>query len=193
MIALALFDLLPEAVSLAHAPPRTLLAVAGLGFFVYATFDRLLFAHGEAAPKRGWAGAGSLSAHSFMDGLALGIGFGVSMRIGVAVAVAILAHDCSDGMSTVSLVLKNGGTRRAAFRWLLVDAVAPLAGAAASLGLKPSVDGSAMALCALAGFFLYIGASDLLPDSFRGPAKLPAAGAMLAGAALLYAVVRLAG
>jgi ZIP family zinc transporter len=128
-----------------------------------------------------------------MDGLALGIGFQASTRIGIVVAVAILAHDCSDGMNTVGLVLKNGGTRRNAFSWLVVDAAAPLAGAAASLFVHPSAVELAFALAAFAGFFLYIGASDLLPESFHSHAKGLTTTATLAGAATLYLVVRLAG
>ena len=128
-----------------------------------------------------------------MDGLALGIGFQASESIGIAVAVAILAHDCSDGMNTVSLVLKNGGSQRAALRWLWADAVAPILGAAISLLIQPSAGELAFVLAAFAGFFLYIGASDLLPESFHGHAKRWTVAATLAGAATLYLVVRIAG
>jgi zinc transporter ZupT len=196
VIALTFFDLMPEALRLSDKyAPEGVLAVTAVAFFAYALVDRLLLLHGDDAvtASRGWAGAGSLSAHSFMDGLALGIGFQASMRIGIAVAVAILAHDCSDGMNTVSLVLKNGGTRRAAFGWLLVDAVAPVLGAAASLVVRPSTERLAYVLAAFAGFFLYIGASDLLPESLRNPSRVRTMAATLAGAATLYIVVRLAG
>lgn len=193
VIALAFFDLLPESLRLGSSPAEPL-AVAALGYFGYAVLDRLLLAHGDAAaPERGWAGAGSLSAHSLMDGLALGMGFKASTAIGIVVAVAILAHDCSDGMNTVSVVLKNNGSRRQAMAWLGIDAAAPLVGAAASLFVRPSADGLALVLAAFAGFFLYIGASDLLPESFQARQKLQTMVATLAGAGLLYIVTRLAG
>jgi zinc transporter ZupT len=196
VIALAFFDLLPEALTLGATlvAPQNLLLATAIGFFFYALVDQLVLVrgHGVKTEERGWAGAGSLSAHSFMDGLALGIAFQASTSIGVAVAVAILAHDCSDGMNTVSIVLKNGGSRRAAFRWLLIDAVAPLLGAGLSLFIRPSAEGLAFALAIFAGFFLYIGASDLLPESFHTHAKKWTAVATLAGAATLYLVVRLA-
>ena len=193
VIALAFFDLLPEALRLSDAP-QPILAVAGGGFFLYALLDSLLLAGGREGPNeaRGWSGAGSLSAHSFLDGLALGIGFQASTAIGTVVAVAILAHDCSDGMNTVSLVLKNGGSRRAAFGWLVMDAIAPLAGAAASLFVRPTGDELAYLLAAFAGFFLYIGASDLLPESLKSRAPIPTMAATLAGAATLYLVMHFA-
>ena len=198
VIALAFFDLLPEALHLGSQPPRTLLAVAAFGFFFYTVIDRVFFVdplgeHGERAAARGWTGAGSLSVHSLMDGVALGIGFQASTSIGIVVAAAILAHDCSDGMNTVSIVLKNGGTRRQAFAWLVADAAAPVLGAAASLFIKPTHEMLALILSAFAGFFLYIGASDLLPESFHAHPKALTTVATLLGAATLYCVVRLAG
>jgi ZIP family zinc transporter len=197
VIALAFFDLLPEALHLGGTQysPQAILVATAIGFFVYVVVDQLFLMRGHDAPReeRGWAGAGSLSAHSLMDGLALGIGFQASQSIGVAVAVAILAHDCSDGMNTVSLVLKNGGSQRAALRWLWADAVAPILGAAISLFIQPSTGELAFALAAFAGFFLYIGASDLLPESFHTHAKTWTVAATLAGAATLYLVVRVAG
>jgi zinc transporter ZupT len=197
VIALAFFDLLPESLNLAGKShtPQTLLAVAAIGFFGYAVLDRLLLA-GAHTPRetavRGWVGAGSLSTHSLMDGVALGMGFQASTSIGIVVAVAILAHDCSDGMNTVSVVLKNGGSRRHAMAWLGIDAAAPVAGAAASLFVRPSEDVLALVLAAFAGFFLYIGASDLLPESFHAHPKMQTTIATLAGAGILYLAVQLA-
>src|SRR3974390_1851790 len=191
VVALAFFDLLPEALKLSGWPPQSVLAIAAAGFFAYAVLDRLFLVHQASAVQRGWAGAGSLSAHSFMDGLALGMGFQASPGIGIVVAVAILAHDCSDGMNTVSIVLKNEGSRRAAFGWLVAHSLAPLAGAAVSLSLRPPSQQLALVLAAFSGFFLYIGASDLLPDSFRTGSRITTTVAMLAGAAVLYAVVQL--
>ncbi|MGB8366153.1 MAG: ZIP family metal transporter [Rhizomicrobium sp.] len=200
VVALSFFDLLPESLHLAgnHYAAQTLLAVAALAFFGYTVLDRLLLAHGDDgrgqrhAPGRARAGAGSLSAHSLMDGVALGMGFQASTSIGIVVAVAILTHDCSDGMNTVSVVLKNGGARREAMVWLGVDATAPLAGAAASLFARPSESDLALVLAAFAGFFLYIGASDLLPESFHTHPKMQTTLATLAGAGILYLVVQLA-
>lgn len=193
VIALAFFELLPESLRLgaSASTPRTILSVTAGGFFGYAVIDRLLFAHRHGA--RGRAGAGSLSAHSLMDGLALGMGFQASTSIGIAVAVAILAHDCSDGMNTVSVVLKDRGSRREALVWLMIDAVAPVVGAGISLFVHLPASGLALALASFAGFFLYIGASDLLPESFHAHPKGLTTVATLLGAAMLCLVVRLAG
>jgi ZIP family zinc transporter len=205
VIALSFFDLLPEAIRIGGAQfaPATVLAVAALGFFLYTILDRLILLHthhdGEdghlhAAPSpRRWTAAASFSAHSFMDGLAIGTGFRASAAIGIVIAAAVLAHDFSDGMNTVNLVLKNGGTTRQALRWLVTDAVAPVLGAAAGLLLPLPGASLSLILGLFAGFFLYIGASDLLPESFHAHPKFLTTVMTLLGAGLLYIVVRIAG
>ncbi len=67
----------------------------------------------------------------------MGIAFQASHEIGLIVAAAVLAHDFADGLNTVNVVVKNGGSRRFALRWLAVDAAAPLVGAALSLLVQP--------------------------------------------------------
>jgi ZIP family zinc transporter len=203
IIGLAFFDLLPEALKIGSGDPSTLLSVTALGFFGYATLDRLILlhthhddvdhAHDAPAVERGWAGAGSLSAHSLVDGLAIGIAFRASSSVGIVVAAAVLAHDCSDGMNTVNLVLRNAGSRQQAFQWLLVDAAAPVLGAALSLFLTLPGETLSLVLALFAGFFLYIGASDLLPESFHAHPKALTTIMTLMGATTLYIVARLAG
>jgi ZIP family zinc transporter len=205
VIAVALFDLLPESLTLAANTfaPSTVLSLTGIGFFAYAVLDRTVMLHTHTDDEhdavhvhhdtpRGWLGAGSLSGHSLLDGLAIGMAFQVSLAAGGVVAVAVLAHDCSDGMNTVNLVLKNGGTRREAFVWLITDALAPVLGAAASLFLAPSRDVLSLTLALFGGFFLYIGASDLLPESHHAHPKFLTTAVTVLGAAFIYVVVRLA-
>jgi len=202
ILAAAFFDLLPEALRLGGPDPAAMVGVAALGFFAYTVLDRLILLHTHhdhgthergVAVGRQWTGAASLSVHSLMDGFAIGVAFRAAPAVGIVVAAAVLAHDCSDGMNTVSLVLKNGGSHRQAYRWLLVDGIAPMIGALFSLFV--SLPGSTMAamLALFAGFFLYIGASDLLPESVHEHPKLLTTLMTLLGAGLLYLVVRLAG
>ena len=145
------------------------------------------------SPRRAWAMAGSLAVHSFLDGFAIGIAFQTSRTVGIAVAVAVLSHDFADGLNTVGVVLRNGGDRRGAWRWLFTDALAPVLGAAASLVFTISTAGVAVVLALFAGFFLYVGASDLLPESQHNhPHRLTTLFTVL-GAAFLYVVARVAG
>jgi zinc transporter ZupT len=113
--------------------------LAALGLMIYMILDRAVVLHpggneGMGSPRnRGRLGAGGLSIHSFFDGMAIGLAFQASTSAGVIVAIAVLVHDFSDGINTVSLVLKDSGTRGQALRWLLVDAAAPLLGVSSTL------------------------------------------------------------
>jgi ZIP family zinc transporter len=206
VIAVALFDLLPEALELSKTEfsPSTVLGFTGFGFFAYAVLDRMVMLHTHTDDEhdavhvhgnvtRGWLGAGSLSGHSLLDGLAIGMAFKVSIATGGVVAVAVLAHDCSDGMNTVNLVLKNGGSRRQALAWLLTDALAPVLGAAASLSFTLGSDMLSLVLAVFAGFFLFIGASDLLPESHHAHPKFLTTAITVLGAVFIYVITRAAG
>lgn len=206
----ALFDLLPEAIELGskYHSAATVALFAALGFFGYLILDRLILLHthpsetemqshgtseedDETNSPRGFFGALTLSAHSFFDGMAIGIGFQVSTVVGIVVAVAVLTHDFSDGINTVNLVLKNGGSWKQAFRWLLVDATAPILGAASTLFFRVPESALGLVLADFVGTFLYLSASDLIPESHhRHPRALTTVMTLL-GALVLYIVVQL--
>jgi zinc transporter ZupT len=201
VIGVAFFDLLPEAIELAGGKYAisSITAVAALGFIAYTILDRfvLFHSHGDSehehVTKRGILGAGSLSVHSFLDGAAIGLAFQVSKAVGVIVAVAVLVHDFSDGINTVNLIIKNSGSRKEAFRWLLLDAAAPVIGVASTLFFKVEESTLGIILATFTGFFLYIGASDLLPESHHSHPTAWTTFATVIGIVVLYSAIRLAG
>jgi zinc transporter ZupT len=201
IIGVAFFDLMPEAINLASAyyEISTITALVALGFVVYMILDRLIIMHSHnhedgdhAHAKRGKFGAGSLSIHSFLDGVAVGLAFQVSNAVGIIVAVAVLVHDFSDGINTVNLILKNEGGKKTAFRWLMIDALAPVIGVLSTLlfSLPQSVLGIILAL--FAGFFLYIGASDLLPESHHGHPRVWTTIITVIGITIIFFAIKLA-
>jgi ZIP family zinc transporter len=194
VIGVAFFDLLPEAIDAARGfqSPAVILAWSALGFLSYLVLDRVLLMPGHA-PPRASAGALVLCAHSLLDGVAIGFAFQGSRAVGLIVAAAVLTHDFSDGVNTMNIVLRNGGERAHGLRWLLADAVAPAAGIAATRLWAVPGDRFGLALALFGGFFLYIGASDLIPESFHAHPKLLTTVMTLLGAALLYVAVRLVG
>jgi zinc transporter ZupT len=194
VIGVAFFDLLPEAIEFGEKfhGPATILSFSALGFLAYLVLDRILLFHGNAA-ARGPVAAAVLCIHSLLDGVAIGLAFQASHAVGIVVAIAVLTHDFSDGINTMNIVLKNRGGRSQALRWLLVDALAPVLGVASTFfyALPGSALGTALAL--FAGFFLYIGASDLIPESYHAHPKFLTTAMTLAGAAVLYLAIALIG
>ncbi|NNM61605.1 MAG: ZIP family metal transporter [Steroidobacteraceae bacterium] len=205
VIGVAFFDLMPESIAFgaAKAGATAILAWTATGFLGYLVMDRWLALHGathahavapDAPPARhGPFGAAVLCAHSTLDGVAIGLAFQASHAIGLVVAIAVLAHDFSDGINTMNLVMRNGAPRRRALSWLAADALAPALGIASTLlySLPPAKFGVVLGL--FAGFFLYLGASDLIPESYHAHPKLLTTVMTLIGAAVLYVAVSLAG
>lgn len=193
VIAVAFFDLIPEAIDLGAGrhSPNLLLAATALGFLVYLLLDRSLTLHGDQL--RGSLGAGSFSIHSFLDGLAIGLAFQASEAVGIVVAIGVLTHDFSDGINTLNIVLKNGGSRANALYWLIIDAIAPVLGVGASLLFLVPAERLDFILATFGGFFLYIGASDLIPESYHAHPKLLTTLMTLMGAGVLYLAVIFAG
>src|SRR3989344_6794070 len=94
VIGVAFFDLMPEALELAGAAhePAFITGIMALGFTLYMLLDRLIVLHhhhedehSEYASHRASLGAGSLSVHSFLDGVGIGLAFKVSPTVGLVV------------------------------------------------------------------------------------------------------------
>lgn len=175
VVGVALFDVLPEAFdNLGNAQHVGWLAA--LGFLLFFVAARALVLHHRdddehihAHQRVGVLGAGALSVHSFVDGLGIGFAFHVSNATGFLVFLAVVSHDFADGLNTVSFILRQSGDRRAALRWLAVDAIAPLLGATVGAVVAISAHSLGVLLALYAGFFLSMGATDLLPEAHAHP------------------------
>lgn len=197
LIGVAFFDLLPEAATIGSQffTVETVMLMIALGFVGYMVLDRVFFmhSHDDHCHHKGGFGAASLSFHSFLDGVAIGIGFHVSSAVGLVVAAAVLAHDFSDGINTVSMILRKGGDKRQAFKWLTLDAIAPVIGIASTVLFTIPAQATGIILAVFTGFFLYIGASDLLPESHHSHPTHWTTFTTIIGMAVIYMAVHFAG
>src|SRR3954452_12268062 len=206
VLGVALFDLLPESLDLTegHHSTATMTLVVAVGFFAFMFLSRVLLLHPEhdddgghvhdhaADPRLGSVSAASLSLHSFLDGVGIGLAFQVSTAVGVIVAVAVLAHDFSDGINTVTVILRSRGRGLSAAKWLLLDAVAPVLGVASTFFFTLTDAQLGILLSLFCGFFLYLGASDLLPESHHRHPKALTGVMNILGAAAIWLTVHFA-
>jgi zinc transporter ZupT len=203
VMGVALFDLLPEAIEVGgeYSRPVVTTGLVALGFVVYMFIERAISApaeqeaigaDGDPGAQRGHLGAGSLTLHSFLDGVGIGLAFQISATLGGIVAIGVVAHDLSDGINTVNLVLAGGGKVKGAGRWLVADALAPIVGIACTSLVHVSAPAFAPLLALFSGFFLYIGASELVPESHHRHPQLWTSCATVVGLALIYVAVHLA-
>jgi zinc transporter, ZIP family len=198
VVAVALFHVLPEAIEAVGDPQRVGLLV-GLGFLVFFLAERAIVLHHRDEPAQARAhhqvgafGAAGLSLHSFIDGLGIGLAFGLGNATGLLVFVAVISHDFADGLNTVSFVLRQSNDRRRAVRWLAIDAAAPLLGAIVGSLLSVSEESLGELLAVYAGFFLFMGATDLLPHAHEHPSASRVA-LTVAGFGAILAVSLVAG
>jgi ZIP family zinc transporter len=198
VIGVAFFDLIPEALKLgsAYFNISTITSLIAVGFIGYMILDRFIILHSHDDEEHthhntSKLGAGSLSVHSFIDGIAIGLAFQVSSSVGLIVAIAVLVHDFSDGINTVNFVLKDKGEGKLAFRWLLIDALAPVLGVCSTFFFTFPQSILAVVLALFAGFFLYIGASDLLPESHHNHPRTLTTCMTILGVVVLYVAITL--
>jgi ZIP family zinc transporter len=198
------FDVLPELFALTGKQaidPRAPMAALVIGFLLFHASEKLLLIHqaqeesyvGHHHPTVGVLSALALAGHSFMDGVGIGLGLQVSPRVGTIVAVAVIAHDFADGINTVSLMLAHGNPRGRALAALALDAATPVAGAASTLLFRFSPLALALYLGFFAGFLLYIGAADILPEAHSERSSGLTIALTCLGTAFAYVVSRVAG
>src|SRR5215212_1261704 len=198
LIGVAFLDLVPEVVETAHhyeLDVRVLMLTLIGGFVAIFLLEKMTIIHGEKqhdAPGHhhhvGLAGAIGLSFHSFLDGLAIGVGFQAGTQVGFVVLLAVIAHDFADGLNTVTFMLATRNSRWRTAMLLVVNALAPVAGAlfASVIRIEPKM--LAYQLSFFAGFLLYLGASDLLPHVHERP-RFALIGSTLVGLLVAGSVV----
>jgi zinc and cadmium transporter len=153
--------------------------------------------HHHATPAQSSTVVPSLLAadalHNIGDGAAVAAAFLVSPQAGVATALAVIAHELPQEVGDYALLRAAGFSRARALLALGGVQLTAVAGAGAVLLGSQLVEGLAGIILALAsGTFLYIGATDLLPELRHTPTPREKRGRML-GFLLGLAIVALAG
>jgi ZIP family zinc transporter len=177
LIAVTFFDILPESLEISESvnlPIRYIMITIVASFLFYSILEKYFLIHHHKEDEghghiMGPIGAGSLVIHSFLDGAAIGAAYRVNPAIGLVVALAVIFHDFTDGINTVTLMLKNKQHVKNAKIFLLMDATAPILGIALFSFVGIGLLILSLILAAFAGEFIYIGAVNLLPETYKNP------------------------
>jgi zinc transporter ZupT len=204
LIAVTIFDIIPEIFSITNengfdvTPPLVALV---LGFLTIHILEKMAalhqihedqYAH-HRHPLVGLISALGLAFHSFLDGVGIGLGFHVSYHIGLLITIAVLAHDFCDGLNTVSLMLINRNTTKKTFALLFLDATTPILGVLVTYFFTISDSILILYLGFFAGFLLYIGAADLLPEAHSQHSSYKLIGLTVLGIIFIFTITRLVG
>ncbi len=201
LLAVTFFDIIPELVKLtANAGLNFTYGMVSVvvGFLLFHVLEKSILIHhsheeeyaNHKHPSVGVLSASGLAFHSFLDGVGIGLGFHVSPAVGFVIAIAVIAHDFSDGLNTVTLMLTNHNSVKKSIRFLFVDATAPIIGVASTYFFSFPDFVLQIYLGFFAGFLLYIGASDLLPEAHSKHSSFRMIGLTILGVLFIFVVTR---
>lgn len=110
--------------------------------------------------------------HNFIDGVVIAATFLVSIPLGIITAFSVAAHEIPQEIGDFGILLNKGMKRNRVLLVNILSASVALAGALITFSIGDSVEAILPILLAItAGFFIYIAASDLIPEIHQHNAK----------------------
>jgi zinc and cadmium transporter len=175
LLAVAFLGVLPEAVE--GSDIHTAAAYALGGFLLFFGLERLLgwfhhhedhhhdTAHGSRNASHQWLVIVGDTLHNAIDGVALGAAFLVNPAAGIGTALAVAAHEIPQEIGDFGILLGKGMRPRRVVVVNLLSACATVITALTTFFLGSASGFDPAPLLAVAtGFFIYIAASDIIPD-----------------------------
>ena len=202
LLGVIAFDILPEMIRLIREynfSVTSAMVALVIGFLVFHILEKWVVIHHSHEghylehkhPQVGVLSAVALIGHSFMDGVGIGLGFQINPAVGLVVAIAVISHDFTDGMNTISLMLNSNNTSSKSKMFLYIDAFAPILGALSTLLFVIPNHFLLLYLGFFAGFLLYIGASDILPEAHSEKSSARLMLLTVLGVAFIFVITRL--
>jgi zinc and cadmium transporter len=191
----AFLHMLPGAIeAMGPAPPVFLWVLAGFGvFFALEQFLHWHHSHHERTrtprPLTYLVLLGD-GLHNLLGGLAVAGAFIADVRLGIGAWLAAAAHEVPQELGDFAVLVHGGWEKRRALLFNLLSALTFLVGGLLAYGASLSVDVSFL-LPFAAGNFIYIAASDLIPEVKEDRdwrMNLLHLACLAAGVALLYLI-----
>lgn len=179
VLSIALLDLLPEAINISGGVSHTkqIMVFAVLGFLLFFIVENIFHSHScqrtdnnhiahEHSLYKSPLAIIALCSHSLLDGMVLGTIVNLDgSKTATLVCLALLLHRFIDG---INIVAADNGCKTNNIKKhlpLIINAFAPILGIllADCFSIPKSI--TPYILSFMAGFFIFLGASDLLPAS----------------------------
>jgi zinc and cadmium transporter len=177
LIGGAFLHLLPEAVSEVEGAPSAtfnLFSYLIFGFclfFVLEQFIKWCHEHYGIHQKKPMSYLVLISdlVHNFIDGLVIAGSFIVGFPLGIVTTFAIALHEIPQEIGDFGILVYGGFRKKRALIWNYISAVTVIFGGIAGYYLSALIEGTAVLLLPFAaGNFIYIAASDLIPEIKHG-------------------------
>jgi len=168
LLTFSLIHLIPDSLELYD----NALMIVLLGFLVFYLIEHFVMHHSfhESYTHKHIAGrtaALGLGFHSLIDGVVIGAGFEVSAELGLIATLAVVAHEFPEGITSMAVLLHSNIKKSLAVFYSFLIAVATPIGAILTLLFLKNIAGEFLGvlLALAAGSFMYVGASDLVPET----------------------------
>ena len=172
LLATAFLDLLPEALDNGEAEMVFAGALAGILIFFFIEKFFIWHHHHTYGEKEKHSYNGLVlfgdTIHNFIDGIIIAVAFVASPEIGIAAFIAVILHEIPQEMSDFGILLHGGMKRSRIVLFNVMSALASVVGAVITYFFLTTVEGVLTPMIAFAaGAFIYIAASDLIPETKR--------------------------
>ncbi|TAL35758.1 MAG: ZIP family metal transporter [Spirochaetes bacterium] len=180
------------------AMESALLVIAGI--FVFFILEKLLqWRHDHALPGKdngihpvGYMNLVADGLHNLFDGMLIASSFMAGTHIGVTTTLAVVLHEIPQEIGDFGILLHAGFTKRKALLFNFLSASLAILGALGAILLNTGFENfSSLMLPLTAGGFIYIAASDLIPELHKETNPLRSIiqlGAMAAGTGMMLAI-----
>ncbi|MFA5877854.1 MAG: ZIP family metal transporter [Candidatus Staskawiczbacteria bacterium] len=168
LMAVALLDLVPDAIE--KFGPENIFLYLLTGFFLFFLIEKLLHwrhCHDEHCEVHNFAYINLLgeSVHNLTDGLIIGAAFVASVPLGFATVFAVVLHEIPHEMGNFGVLIYAGFQKKKALMFNFLTGLTAVIGGAVGYYLSSYVGLTANFLLPFAaGGFIYIAASDLIPE-----------------------------
>lgn len=169
------FHLLPEAYE--QIPCTTNIGILALsGFLVFFVLEKIIN-HGSQnrveAKSFGYISLFADSVHNFTDGILIAAGWMAGPEIGLTTTLAVIFHEIPQEISDFGILIHSGISRKKALLFNLLAALFAVVGAVVTLLIGSSIENfSIYILPFAAGGFIYLAASDLIPELHKDKRKM---------------------
>lgn len=172
LLGTAFFDLLPEAQE--EAGEINIFLWALIGIVLFFLLERFIywFHHHHVHPKASGHKKPTVpliilgdSIHNFIDGVAIAASFLVNIPLGIITSLAVAAHEIPQEVGDFGILLHRGVARNKVLLFNLASSLTAIAGALITFWVGDAIKNILPIILSLtAGFFIYIAASDLIPE-----------------------------
>jgi len=164
----AFFDLLPEAVNMIN-PPITIFYFVTLGIIVFFCIEKFLYwrhCHEEECQVHTFAYISLVGdgVHNFIDGMIIAATFVLSFELGFITTLAVISHEIPQEIGDFGVLIYSGLGKRKALTYNFISALTAILGAIVTYYVVYLRSNYALLVPFAAGGFIYIAATDLMPE-----------------------------